>query len=168
MADTANFGWSKPIVGGSVSTWGTELNELFDAADADLKAVKNTADAAMPKAGGSFTGEIEVKTERYTVEDGGNLSGSVTFNLANADVQRGTVTGDITGITFSNVPPSDAVFLTLELTDGGAHTITWPASIKWDGDAEPTLQSAGVDLIILYTRDGGTTWRGMHAGTFGS
>lgn len=157
-----------PTVDGSAGTWGTELNTLFDDhIEADVDTVEATADAALPKAGGTMTGELKLLTERYMVTDEGNLSGSVTFNLDDANVMFGTVTGDITSISFSNVP-NDAVFLTLELTNGGSQSITWPASIKWDGDVDPTLQTSGVDILVLYTRDAGTTWRGMHSGTFGS
>lgn len=157
-----------PTVDGSAGTWGTELNTLFDDhIEADVDSIETTADAALPKAGGTMTGELKLLTERYTVTDEGNLSGSITFNLNDANVMYGTVDGDITSISFSNVP-NDAVFLTLELTNGGAHSITWPASIKWDGDTDPTLQSSGVDILVLFTRDGGSTWRGMHSGTFGS
>lgn len=167
MADTANFGWTKPTVGGSAGTWGTELNTLFDDADSDLNTVKTTADAAMPKAGGIFTGEIEIASERYALTALGNISGSVTVNLDNGDFQHGTVTGDITSFAISNWPASGKVeWLTLELTDGGAHTITWPAAIKWDGSVDPTLQASGVDVLVFYSRDNGTTIRGMHAYSF--
>lgn len=46
MADTENFAWSKPTVGGSNNSWGTELNQVIDDIDADLQTVKDTADAA--------------------------------------------------------------------------------------------------------------------------
>lgn len=45
MALTTNFGWNKPTVGGDDGTWGTELNATIDAVDADLQAVKASADA---------------------------------------------------------------------------------------------------------------------------
>lgn len=159
-----------PTVGGSGGTWGTELNTLFDDhIEVDVDAIEATADAALPKSGGVMTGEVETKTERFASVDKGSISGSVTFDLSAADFQFATVSGDLTSVTISNWPASGKVeFFTLELTNGGAHSITWPASIKWDGGNDPTLQSSGVDTLILYSRDGGTTIRGMHAYSFSS
>lgn len=51
----------------------------------------------------------------------------------------------------------------LELTNGGAFAQTWPASVRWEGGEAPALTAAGVDILIFYTRDGGTTWRGFVA-----
>lgn len=170
MPNTSEYGWPVPTVGGSGGTWGTELNDFFDDhIEPKIKSVEDTANAALPKAGGALSGEIEIKTERYAFVDKGGLSGGVSFDLNAANVQAGEVTGDITSISFSNWPSSGkAEFVTLELTDGGAHDISWPSSIKWDGASEPSLQGTGVDVIILYSRDGGTTIRGMHSGAFAS
>ena len=167
---TPNFGWIEPIDGGSAGTWGTLLNDIFDAQDTDLQAVKDTADAALPKTGGVLVGQIEVKTERYVDVSKGNLSGAVTLDFSVGNFQRGTVTGDVTSVTFIKFPGvgKGVGYLTLELTNGGAHAITWPASVKWDGDAAPTLRSAGVDVLVFYSRDGGTTFRGFQTGSFAS
>ena len=164
MALTSNFSWSKPTVGGSAGSWGTELNTVFDAIDTDVQAVKVTADAAMPKAGGVFTAEIEILTERLATVNAGNLSGAVTFDLNVAEYHFGTVTGNITGFTFNNLAASGKVeFFTLELLNGGNFTVSWPATIKWDGAVDPTLQVAGTDVMVFWTRDGGTTIRASHS-----
>jgi len=46
-----------------------------------------------------------------------------------------------------------------------AYTITWPGSVTWVGGTAPTLTTSDnvVDLVHLFTTDGGTTWYG----TFG-
>jgi hypothetical protein len=45
MADTVNFGWTKPTVGGDTGAWGTILNTLFDDIDTDLEVIDDQADA---------------------------------------------------------------------------------------------------------------------------
>lgn len=164
MPDTDSRGWTMPTVGGSAGTWGTELNAMVDdEIEADVDAIETTANAALPKAGGVMTGELEIRTERYDTEDHSNISGATTLNLSDANFHFGTVTGDTT-FSFSNWPSSGkAEFVTVELENGGAHSITWPAAVEWDGGAAPTLQSSGVDVLYFYSRDGGTTIRGMHS-----
>ena len=51
---------------------------------------------------------------------------------------------------------------TLELTNPGAFTLTWPAGMKWPGGVAPTRTVAGVDLYEFVCRDG-TTVRGAQA-----
>ena len=46
MADTTNYGWTKPVVNGSDNTWGTILNTALDDIDANLKALSNLQTAA--------------------------------------------------------------------------------------------------------------------------
>lgn len=66
MADTTtvNYGWTMPEVGASPATWGTKLNDFMGkttgvlGVDAVLKAVSNVANAALPQAGGTVTGEL--------------------------------------------------------------------------------------------------------------
>lgn len=162
MPSTDRYSWPMPTVGGSAGTWGTELNDLFDDyIEEKMYTVETTANAAMPKAGGVFTGEIEIVTERCATVAKGNLSGAVTFDMSAAEYQWGTVTGNITSVTFSNLAASGKVeFWTIELINGGAYTITWPAAVKWDGGGAPSLQASGVDVVVFWTRDNGTTIRG--------
>src|SRR3989304_8473350 len=99
---TPNYGWVLPTVGGDAGAWGTKLNTVLDNTDAPVgvdqavKAVSNVANAALPITGGTLTGEIELKTERYGTSDKGNMSGAVTLDLADADFFFGTKTGVIT------------------------------------------------------------------------
>ncbi len=48
MTNTANFGWTKPTVSGSTDTWGTILNAVFDAVDAEVFApdISNSTNGA--------------------------------------------------------------------------------------------------------------------------
>lgn len=58
MAQTINYSWTYPTVGADLDTWGGILNAAFVAADASLKTVNNIADAALPRAGGTMTGDL--------------------------------------------------------------------------------------------------------------
>jgi hypothetical protein len=160
---TTNYGWNVPTDLGDSGAWGAMLRTIFgdDATgvDAVVKAISDVADAALARAGGSMTGEIDVLTERFLGGNLGNMSGTVTMDLDTVNCFYGTATGTIT-FAFSNVPATgDFVFVTLEITNGGSQTINWPAAVTWPGGAPPDLTTAGVDTITLYTRDGGTTWR---------
>lgn len=159
MATTTNYSWVKPTDGGSSGAWGALLNTVIDAIDAALFAVSTTATAALPKAGGTMTGNLLAKTATQTVTAMGNLTGAKTFDMATADVFTGTVTGTTT-FTFSNAPTTGtAGFKTFQLTNPGAFVITWPASVKWPGGSAPTFTSSGTDVVAMYTIDAGTTWR---------
>lgn len=164
MPTTDKYGWTMPTVGGSAGTWGTELNTLVDdEIEEQVKSNENTAAAALPKAGGVLTGEVEIKTERYATVDLGNISGTTTMDLSSANFFYGTISGSTT-FAFSNWPSSGKTeFVTLELTNGGSGSVSWPAAVEWDGGSAPTLQSSGTDVLVFYSRDGGITIRGMHS-----
>ena len=71
-----------------------------------------------------------------------------------------TVTGILTW-TVTNVPSSSYTYgFILELTNGGTGAQTWMTGTKWPAATAPTLQAAGVDILVFLTRDGGATWRG--------
>lgn len=72
-----------------------------------------------------------------------------------------------TGTTFtvSNIPAmGKGVAFVLDITNGGAYTITWWSGIKWPSGAAPTLTASGRDSIGFKTYDGGTTWDGFVLG----
>lgn len=70
-----------------------------------------------------------------------------------------------TTLTVSNVPSTGtAVSFILDLTNGGAGTITWWSGMKWAGGTAPTLTASGRDVLGFFTHDGGTTWSGFVLG----
>lgn len=158
---TTNYGWSLPVPGGSAGVWGSILNGTFGDIDAQMKAVDDVAAAALPRAGGTMTGEILVHTDRHLTNNLGSMSGTVNLDLGEARVFYGTVAGATT-LAFQNVPANEAVFVILEITNGGTD-VTWPATVRWPFGTEPDLTASGVDVIVLYTRDGGTNWRAVRA-----
>jgi hypothetical protein len=91
------------------------------------------------------------------------MGAAETFDLTTGNVFSATADADVT-ITFSNpAAAGQASSISLILTNGGAHAITWPASVDWPGGTAPTLTAVGVDLLVFTTVDAGTTWYGALA-----
>ncbi len=130
----------------------------------------------LPLSGGTMSGELVVADQLVTrpkLKDYGeavNAIGSIgggaqTIDLELGNVVTATVDTSETTFTFSNPSASGtACSFTLILTNGGSQTVNWPASVDWPGGVEPTLTTAGVDILVFMTTDGGTTWYGMLAG----
>jgi hypothetical protein len=101
--------------------------------------------------------------DRYLQIIGGTIT-PVSVTASDIDLEGGswfykTAAGALTW-TFSNPPATGGFGFILELTNGGAGTQTWPASVAWPGGDAPPLTVSGVDVLVFITRDGGTTWRG--------
>ncbi len=58
-----------------------------------------------------------------------------------------TITGATT-FTFSNAPSGVVYSFTMEVTLNGSNAITWPAAVKWNGDAAPTITDAKTITLI--------------------
>lgn len=95
-------------------------------------------------------------------------TGTLTLNCSLGNVFAVSLNANITTLSFTNVPSTGTAFgLTLMLTaDGTARTITWGSAVKWSGGTAPTLTStnAKVDVFVLVTHDGGTTWYAFTSG----
>ena len=63
-----------------------------------------------------------------------------------------------TTISFSSVP-SNSYAMVLEIDHNGG-SITWPSSVKWNGDAAPTLTTGKTHQFYFHTRNSGSRWRG--------
>jgi hypothetical protein len=87
--------------------------------------------------------EIDLNAGNYFTK---TISGATTFTVANV-AASGTVSAFV-----------------LELTDGGADTVTWFSGVTWAAATPPTLTASGVDTLAFFTHDGGTTWRGFVLG----
>lgn len=157
---TTNYALTKPQDGASNDTWGPKLHANLDTIDTTMKAISDVADAALPKAGGALTGRVDAKTGTLAKSAITTGSGAKDLNMANAQYFTFTPTGNTT-FTFSNVPaPADSAFgFILRLTNGGAFTMTWPASVKWANGLAPALTVAGTDVIVMLTDDAGVTFR---------
>jgi hypothetical protein len=107
----------------------------------------------------SFSGVVFAESVQ---EDYDALSG--TSPAPDADNAGGfslSTTGNTT-FTFGGVTSGRAVGFVLQITAGGTHTITWPASVDWAGGTAPDAPASGEsNLYVFYTRDGGTNWIGV-------
>lgn len=165
---TTNYSWNLPDVGGDSGAWGAALNAILGddstGIDAVLKAVSDVANAALAKAGGTMTGNVKIFTETYTVSAEGSVSGAVVLDAATANFFHMTTTGNITSLTFSNEPATGTLYAALvQITAGGSHTVTWGETVKWHAGTPPGQTASGIDLYMVYTFDGGTTWYGCRA-----
>jgi hypothetical protein len=110
----------------------------------------------------TVTSHVAPVTYRETYSNLGT-GGSVTVDLSTANNFTRTTNGNAT-FTFSNPPSGKAFGFTLALTNGGAYTITWPGSVNWASGTAPLLTSSGVDILVFYTYDGGTSYYGFLVG----
>jgi hypothetical protein len=105
MPTTTNFSWIMPTVGSDVGSWGTILNTLFGAIDAEVYAAEQSVLNYLKKDGTvAATSRISLKsTEKavYTITNGSGAY-SVDLRLYSAIVVNGT-TGNVT-ITLTNPP----------------------------------------------------------------
>lgn len=92
-----------------------------------------------------------------------------TILASNIDLSAGnyfskTISTNTT-FTVSNVPTLSVVAsFILDLTNGGAATITWMSGITWAYGEAPVLSASGRDVLGFFTYDNGTTWSGFPLG----
>jgi len=96
-------------------------------------------------------------------EDYDALSGtSPAPDADNAGAFSLTMTGNTT-FTFGSVTSGRSVGFVLQLTGNGS-TVTWPSSVDWAGGTAPDAPASGeTDILVFWTRDGGTTWYGVQS-----
>ena len=89
----------------------------------------------------------------------GSVSGNQSIDLSLGNVVTATVAGSGTWTIINPAASGKCSTVTFILTNAGTQ-ITWATVPKWAGGAPPVLSAAGVDIVILTTVDGGTTWYG--------
>ena len=105
--------------------------------------------------GGALTGGLREAKVAMAAND---------INLTSGNYFTKTIS-TATTLTVSNVPATGTVAaFVLDLTNGGAGTITWWAGMKWVAGTAPTLTASGRDVLAFFTHDGGTTWSGFVLG----
>ena len=173
LATTDSPTFAAATVNGNIVVTGTVDGIDIAARDAVLTSTTTTATAALPKAGGTLTGGLSGTTGTFSgvlmgeslQEDYDSLSGtSPSPDADNAGAFSLTTSGNTT-FTFGSVTSGRSVGFLVELTAGGTHTVTWPSSVDWAGGSAPDAPASGEkDVLVFWTRDGGTTWHGFLAG----
>jgi len=151
------------------------INTLSSNAQTQISATVTVANAALPKAGGTMSGALQMAdqlVQRPTLKDyaetssaEGSVTGTVNIDMTYGNVVTATIITGTTTLNFINPPVSGtAGTITLLLTNGGSQTITWDPQIDWAGGTAPTLTAAGIDILTFITQDAGTIWYGFAAG----
>jgi hypothetical protein len=165
------------IADGSVtSTEFQYINSLSSNAQTQITSTTTVASAALPKAGGTMSGETifaDQLVTRPTIKDyaesvnaiGATGGGTQDIDFESGNVVTATVDTSANTFTFSNPSATGkACSFTLILTNGGSQTVNWPGSVDWAGGTAPALTTSGKDILTFTTIDGGTIWYGFSAG----
>lgn len=86
----------------------------------------------------------------------GACSGNQSIDLSLGNIVIATVSAPGTW-TIVGATSGKASTVTFILTNAGAN-ITWASVPKWPGGIPPSLTASGIDVLVLTTVDGGTTW----------
>jgi len=115
-------------------------------------------------------GGKELAMSAQRLENSVAFSGATpSLNIANDQCHHGTLTGATT-FTFNvadfGTIANSAIFFVLEITqDSTLRTITFPASVEWDGAIAPDAPAVNAKAAYTFaSRDGGTTWLGSQYG----
>lgn len=119
------------------------------------KLQKQVTDRLSKTAGGTISGAVMFASQQTSgIVDMAAGSG-IDCSLGNYYIK--TVTANTT-FSFSNVPSGAAYGCTLLVTHTSG-SLTFPASVKFLGDATPTLTTGKKHLFTFVTDNGGTSWR---------
>jgi hypothetical protein len=136
---------------------GTDFNFTFvNTTEVNFDTLINMADNEVKRA----------VFEDYGIENNtaSSSSGTVTLDITTGNSFETTLTENITTVTISN-PSASGTYCEIIwkiVQDTVARTVTFPAAVNWQGGTAPTIStgSGAVDIIVLRTWDGGTSWYG--------
>lgn len=132
-------------------------------------ALQNVVEDTTPQLGGALDGQgnkienIELDDYKETVYTSGSTTGTITPDVANGNVQKITLTGNITLNALGNPEAGQSMTLiVIQPGSGGPYTLT--SSMKFAG-AEKTLSTAAdaIDIISIFY-DGTTYYASLAKG----
>jgi len=141
-----------------------------------VKQAYDKANAALPKSGGSMSGELNMQDNLLTrpyIKDyaescvaSTGVSGTKTLDITTGNVFDLTLSGNTT-LAFSNPSASGrACSITVIIRmPSTLYAVTWPSSVKWAEDNIPELKANKTAIFTFVTVNAGSSWYGMSAGT---
>jgi len=132
-----------------------------------MQAAFSKANSALANSSGTFNGDLFINGNlKIQTAISGNAFATATtqINCAFSNYfTRDFSAGGSATITFIKPPSNQTFGFVLKAINGGNATITWANTPKWPSATAPTLSSgeANVDVLVFFTEDGGTTWRGV-------
>jgi hypothetical protein len=138
----------------------------YEIADADISKtdVAETRSASIDMADNVLQ-RPELKDYAETVNAISTTGGAQSIDLSLGNVVTATIATSTTTFSFVNMPATGkGGAFTLILTNGGSQTVNWPGAVDWAAATQPTLTTAGIDVLTFTTVDGGTIWYGIASG----
>ena len=184
QVSTSYAGGSSIATVGTVGTgtWqGTAVADSYVSSASTWNGAVTTANAALPKAGGTLSGAVifadelatrpQMKDYAETVNAIGTITSATNADLEDGNVQSVTFTANTFNFGITNALTSHSNSVTLIITNGGLATVSWKSgahggggnAVQWAGGTAPTLTSSGTDILTFTTFNGGTNWYGFSA-----
>jgi hypothetical protein len=146
----------------------------------DLSSLDSLATLAMPKTGGAFTGNVQVRNILETlVTPAGNIQGVVSLDLSLGNVFQINPTGNIVKFNLSNIPQAitgqaaTSFTIIFQQSSTGIYSADFAFSsagvdktVLWPGGFVPAVSSiySSVDIFSFLSFDAGETWFGFVGG----
>lgn len=87
------------------------------------------------------------------LQNRGSSGTAQTITWANGNVQRTTLTGNVT-FTFAS-PTSGGIYILEVFTGAGGFTAAWPGTVKWNGGSTPTITATAARMdLVRFVYDG--------------
>jgi hypothetical protein len=148
---------------GTKSAWTVTITGVSGADGTSDISLDTTPTLGGPLDGAGYQADNLILNDTgWLTQAKGNLGATPAFDLSAGQSITGTVDQAITSSTITNpIASDDYMDFAIKLTGGGDFAIVWPTSFKWSGGGTaPTLTaSSGIDTIVGYTVDGGTTYQ---------
>lgn len=91
------------------------------------------------------SGVMQVASGQFQqLRNAASVSGTVTLNFNNGNVEQITLTGNVTSLTLSNLKDGSEYIVSVVQDATGGRTISWPSTVKWVGGTAPTLTATAL------------------------